>query len=216
MGLVNELQESAERDDALTVLRKAKRVCAKLNRRDILEWVNLEQNGYFSVDEVPAYRVGPLTICYNTNGSVPAGFGYIKSGIFPIPGGEGMINGDIQEPLSTVLGWIIAIDKGDNIYVSVPKNAANILKQGFRTNMPEIIDQFTYLAQQNESIIRDIPEQVKNRVLDWACELDMAGIYGEGHVFSTIDQEKAGQVTFNFAGCNIGQLTNSGDNTKGV
>ena len=29
MGLVNELQESAERDDVLTVLRKAKRVASK-------------------------------------------------------------------------------------------------------------------------------------------------------------------------------------------
>jgi hypothetical protein len=43
MNLVDELQVSAESDDVLTVLRKAKKLASKLERNDIAEWLEAEQ-----------------------------------------------------------------------------------------------------------------------------------------------------------------------------
>jgi hypothetical protein len=85
MGLVNELQASAERDDVLTVLRRAKRVSAKLGRRDISEWLEHEQNGYPDGVKPPNYRRVKVTFAYNTNGPMPVGYGQLRDGIVPLP-----------------------------------------------------------------------------------------------------------------------------------
>ena len=77
MGIVNELQASAERDDVLTVLRRAKRLSAKLGLRDISEWVDHEQNGYPPQATIPSYRIVQISVCYNSNGYVPAGYGQL-------------------------------------------------------------------------------------------------------------------------------------------
>src|SRR4051812_1229481 len=84
MGIVNELQISAENDDAVTVLRKAKRLSFKLGRKDISEWVEHELNGYPNNNELPVYRNVPVSLCYDTNGYIPAGCGMSMSGILPV------------------------------------------------------------------------------------------------------------------------------------
>jgi len=56
MNLINELQASAENDDVLTALRKAKRLASKLERQDIAVWLQAEQGGYAPGQPVPEYR----------------------------------------------------------------------------------------------------------------------------------------------------------------
>src|SRR4051812_26630207 len=81
MNLVNELQVSAEKDDVLTVLRKTKRLASKLGRQDINDWLRSELEGYTDSATVPDYRQVRATIAMNTNGHIPAGFGYLANGI---------------------------------------------------------------------------------------------------------------------------------------
>jgi hypothetical protein len=85
MNLVNELQVSAEKDDVLTVLRKTKRLASKLGRQDIADWLQNEQGGYPGTVPVPEYRKIGTTLAYDTNGYVPAGFGYLRNGIEDLP-----------------------------------------------------------------------------------------------------------------------------------
>src|SRR5690348_10915089 len=80
VNLVNELQVSAERDDVLTVLRKTKWLASKLDRQDIAEWLQAEQGGYRDDQPVPEYRKIGTALAYNTNGYIPAGFGYLRNG----------------------------------------------------------------------------------------------------------------------------------------
>ena len=215
MGLVNELQEAAERDDVLTVLRKAKRVSAKLGRKDICLWLEHEQNGYPDGNVVPEYRLVPVTFCYNTNGYIPAGYGQLINGIVPLPGIVGGCKSPIYQPISTVLDWVESMKSGHGIYEPIPPKVAETLRGGLRCNMPELLHHVTFMAQLDSSEVRAIPEHIKNRVLDWACDLETAGVTGEGQSFSENEKRTAQTVIFNINNSNIDQLNNSGSNIKG-
>jgi hypothetical protein len=52
-------------------------------------------------------------------------------------------------------------------------------------------------------------------VLDWACDLERAGVRGDDMTFSDKDKQIAQSITFNLNNCNIDQLTNLGTNRKG-
>ena len=213
MGLVNELQESAERDDVLTVLRKAKRVSSKLSLPDISTWLDHEQNGYPDQKTVPAYREIAASYCYNTNGYIPAGYGLLKSGIIPLDG-FGNITLPVVVSISTVSSWIAKLQGGDKLYVSAPNETAAWLRRSLSCSWPEILDQITFMVQLNSSHVQDIPEQVKNKVLDWTCSLESAGVTGEGHSFSNQERQTAQSVVFNITNSKIDQLNSAGANIK--
>jgi hypothetical protein len=217
MGLVNELQESAERDDVLTVLRKAKRVSSKLGRRDICDWLEHEQNGYPDGAAVPEYRMVPPTFCYDTNGYVPAGYGQLMKGIVPLP--PGIVDGNtmplpMREAVSVVLDLIESMKSGKGVFYPLPSGAAEILRSVFTSSQPEFLRRVTFLAQLDGARTRAIPEHIKNRVLDWACELEAAGVTGDDQSFSPTEKQAAQTVIFNINHSNIDQLNNSGDNVK--
>lgn len=214
MGLVNELQESAERDDVLTVLRKANRVSAKLNVSGISEWLKHEQDGYPGGDSVPSYRKLSVVFCYNTNGYIPAGYGYIRKGVIPFYGPISGLTFPLVDSIGTVVSLLISIDKGKELYFPVPDNMASDLRNMLRSDNPDVLQQLTFHAKLNNSQIRDIPEQVKNKVLDWACVLESAGVTGEGHTFSPQEKQNAQTVVFNISNSTIEQLNSSGPNIK--
>jgi hypothetical protein len=215
MGLVNELQESAERDDVATVLRKAKRLSAKLSRQDINDWLEHEQSGYPDGAAIPDYRVIGVTVCYNTNGYVPAGYGMVKSGIEPVPGWSLDLTVPKREPISTLLSYVDAMDKGNDLYMPIDGDLAETIRGHLRSSCPEILRQLTFLTKFNQAQIRNIPEQVKNRVLDWACKLEMAGVTGDGVSFSAKEKEIAQSMVFNLTHCKVGQISGDGTNVMG-
>jgi len=108
MSLVNELQVSAEKDDVLTVLRKTKRLASKLDRQDIAEWLQAEQGSYSPDQPVPEYRKIATTLAYNTNGFIPAGFGYLRNGIEDLPSCDLTYPLHLRDSISTVLSWLRA------------------------------------------------------------------------------------------------------------
>lgn len=213
MGLVNELQESAEREDVLTVLRKAKRVSTKLNLSEISEWLDHEQNGYPKDKPLPLYRMIHTSFYYNTNGLIPAGYGYLREGTFPCPYSKPLgITFSMTDPISRVFSLITGLQQNQGLYVNVPDDCAEILRSQFRSDFPEYLQRLTFLSRLDDSEVRDIPEQVKNKVLDWACALETAGIAGAEHSFSDHEKQKAETVVFNIVNSTIGQLNNAGSN----
>ncbi|MCH8824779.1 MAG: hypothetical protein IH984_14875 [Planctomycetes bacterium] len=215
MGLVNELQESAERDDVQTLLRKAKRVSAKLRRDDISKWLNNEQNGYPDGAKVPSYRDISISFCYNTNGNLPAGYGQLMRGIVPLPGvGDGLTI-PVGHPISTIADWVDSYNAGrGQLYETLDREKADLIRSKLTINRPDLFEQVTLMMQLNESGIRGIPEQVKNRVLDWACDLETAGVTGDGYSFSKTEKETAKTVVFNISHSTIDQLNSSGTNLQ--
>ena len=67
----------------------------------------------------------------------------------------------------------------------------------------------------NMSQVRAIPEAVKNRVLDWACELERRGVLGENMTFSDKEKAEAHTINFNLTNCTVEQLNNMGKNLMG-
>ncbi len=200
MGIVNELQESAEKDDVLTVMRKARRVASKLGKQDISQWLDHEQNGYPSKDNLPDYRVISCKIYYKINGYIPAGYGRIKTGMDVLEGFT-PLDYSLLDTIGEVAGWIHSLDNdknnGSGIYLPMGPEKAEIIRQSMRQVPSDILDQLSYMLRLNEFQLRDIPEQIKNRVLDWACKLEEAGIHGENQSFSNTEKQAASNVTVN-------------------
>lgn len=215
MGLVNELQESAERDDVLTVLRRAKRVSAKLRLQDISDWLDHEQNGYPNEVQVPSYRNIAVTICYNTNGYIPAGYGMLKRGIIPLEGFSDDLTLPVEQSIGTVATWISDLKTNEGaLYIKVSPEMQSLIRSGVKSDLPEILRQVTFLARLNDSQIRNIPEQVKNKILDWACTLESKGVTGNEQSFSDQEKQVAQTVIFNINNSSIDQLNSSGNNLK--
>jgi hypothetical protein len=216
VNLVNELQVSAESEDVLTVLRKTKRLASKLDRQDIAVWLQAEQAGYGPDQSVPDYRKVVTTLAYNTNGYIPAGYGHLMNGI------EDLHSIDVTEPIhvrdsiSGILTWIEGLSNGRAIYFPVPEGSdySRALRGIVRFN-PMFARQITFLLRLNHSQVKSIPEQIKDRVLDWACALERANVHGENLTFSAEEKRVAHSITFNISGSHIEQLNNMGANTKG-
>ena len=214
INLVNELQVSAEQDDVLTVLRKTKRLASKLNRTDISDWLNSELNGYDIDQDLPVYRHVASTVAYNTNGYVPAGFGMLKKGIEDLPF-FGSIKVYVREPISSVMSMIEAVKNGTNhgMFVQVNPEIDRFIRS-ILSLAQDYDQQITFLMRLNKADVMAIPDQIKDKVLDWACALEAAGVHGEGISFSQEEKEKAHNVSINITNCTVDQVNALGENMK--
>lgn len=211
MNLVNELQVSAECEDVLTVLRKAKRLASKLGVDDINHWLKCERDGYSPGDTLPKYRVVKGHIVYDTNGFLPAGFGMVMDGTFNYPGGI-----ILDHRLPHKMGELVALimqsqERGYEFTVALRDEE---ICHALRNGMPPFhADQVTFRLKLNIGQIRAIPEAVKDKILDWALELEQRGVLGKDMSFNEREKELAhGITTFNIYDCDIRQLSNTGKN----
>jgi AbiTii len=217
MNLVNELQISAEKDDVLTVLRKTKRLASKLGRQDITDWLKAEQEGYFAQQDVPEYRKIQAALAYNTNGYVPAGYGQVMNGVVDLPsmGSVGPIC--LSEPISTILSMIDSLNGGSGgLFMPIEEGTdeSRAIRSCFQFN-PMFSHQVTFLLKLNPVQVKAIPEQIKDKVLDWACALESAGVNGDNISFTEREKEISHSITFNISDSHIGQLNNQGTNQQG-
>jgi hypothetical protein len=217
VNLVNELQVSAEQDDVLTVLRKTKRLSSKLGRQDMADWLKGELEGYGLEMEVPDYRVVGTSLAYNTNGYIPAGYGFVMNGVVDLPFVDLTFPIPITASISTILSWIDGLNQGNEIYESISGGSKydldirNILKVN-----PAVSRQISFLIHMNGPQVRAIPERIKDKVLGWACDLESAGVSGNGMSFTLQEKEIAHSITFNIRNSHIEQLNNLGSNQKGT
>ena len=213
MDLVNELQVSAERDDVLTVLRKARRLASKLKVDDINAWLRSEQNGYDGSVEIPAYRTVKGSLCFNTNGPIPVGYGMTGNGIMHYPGGI-LVDSPMNDSMSELISLVESTRDGRN-GLFLQMHDPDVLGNLRQMIHPRLANQVTFMLKMSVQQVQAIPEAVKDRVLDWACELERRGILGTGMTFDAAEVARAGDVTFNISGSSVGQLSNMGKNIQG-
>ena len=204
MNLVNELQVSTEKDDVLTVLRKAKRLASKLGVTDIDLWLRCEQEGYVGGTEIPAYRTVKGTLVYNSNGYIPVGWGMIGEGIMDFPGNLGF-DRRLPDAMSEVASMIeYARQKGHGLYY--PLEESDFTRRCRGMMHPLIANKVSFLLRLSTGNIQSIPDAVKDRVLDWACALERRGVLGENMTFSDREKEQAHTLRLDLTNCTIQQL----------
>lgn len=211
MGLVNELQCSVEKDDVITVLRKTKRMCYKLGRNDILQWVNNEINGYDKTP-IPEYRNITAYPGYKLNNFRDGHNGVVllneTTTLF-----EG-IKDTINKPMSHIVDIIESFNNGQKCCFLMNDKAADTIRRFF-ANSPDnapILRNAQFLTVLDSIEIKSIPEQVKDIVLDWACNLESLGIAGDDKSFTNDEKDKARETVFNITHCSVGQISDSGTN----
>ena len=165
--------------DVISVLRKARVISHKLNLSEFEEWTIKELNGYNDTDTYPIYRK-------NITGKIK----YINPyrGWCPV-----LFYSTEQENNLSTREYKDSIPK----IVDLLNNTTGTLTMSLP---PEIIDAIwaesmtgpmeTYLVL-DKSTLKDITEQVKNKILDWVLILDDKGITGNEVSFSDAEKTKA-------------------------
>ncbi len=198
MGIVNELQESAEKDDVLTVLRKARRVASKLGRKDIIEWIDHEENGYPDKSTVPAYRLNKTIAYFKINTEIQIARGKTISGNGVLPGLDPIVT-TLQDPIGEIMSWIDSLNRNPTggIVITVNQENQRKLRNALSPSIAVALNHITLMSKLDEFQLRNIPEQIKNKILDWALKLEEAGIHGEDQKFSNNDKDAARHIIIN-------------------
>ncbi|MDF2603492.1 hypothetical protein [Sphingomonas sp.] len=213
-GLVDQLQADALSADVpvSTLLRKTKLAAVKLGLNDALEWVEGELNGYRG-DDLPKYR---------RIGSTLEGMDRYRNAMPIVIGDEKMDamlrEVELREPIGNYES-ILARSTGEG-------QISMMMDVGVVQRMNEAFDWDLVQVRQiiPHGSLTGIIDRVRNMVLDWAIELERAGITGEGLVFSPAERQKAASASIHIgtfhgsfnagdasgAGSSIVQSTNLG------
>lgn len=194
-SLVQEIQRDATDPDVgvSLLLRKALIVATKLKVTDETHWIRSELSGYDrELDEIPGYReLRGLPQVHNPyHGFIP----------FQMPAA-------VQDIICKVPCGYSAAE-----IESLLQNSDGMIRLGFSTKATEFLLKSMEVQMQPSMILSAssfvrILDTVRNRVLQWALDLEEAGILGDGMSFSTTEVQAAQQVT-NIVN-NIGTMNNS-------
>jgi AbiTii len=103
----------------------------------------------------------------------------------------------LSDSIGSVMGLIQKTNEGKGLYYPCDHETSERIKSGLSHSWPKIIDQIIIMYAMDIPSVKDVPNQVKNRILDWALELERAGIHGDEHSFTQQEQKRAEQVIFN-------------------
>lgn len=198
--LIIQLQEAAMNHSVKVseLLSKAKVTASKLKLGQLLEWIELETNGYGD-RPVPSYRelraepklVNPLRGLTPILSDDPAFMAQIS---------VARTSQSVSELESLVSG------SATHLRMIFPPRLQTYVQRN--ASLP-VAMQGVWLIGANQ--IEGALNFVRQRVLDWSLELENAGVLGEGFTFSATERVSAMSVTNNVYGSNIGVLGNLGD-----
>lgn len=182
-GLVEELQrEALDPNVPVTqLLRRAKVVAVKLKLDMVSDWLDAELNGYEDEATVPEYRVQP---------------GQAKwfnpyQGWLPIQGPRSIMDKlnsrKVQQPISSIEDYARRSDGDWHVPFSQEMIMSLFGKQPYPPSQAGVFLDVSRFVE--------IVDRVRGKVLDWALDLERAGITGEGLSFSSAEQQKASHVT---------------------
>jgi hypothetical protein len=203
-GIIEQIQRDALNPEfpVSALLRKVKLAAAKLKLEKVEDWVDHELKGYD--DDVPAYRV--------ISGR-PQGF----TGRYWIPlAGDAetiamISHAPVRQSIATIEALIMRQSDATPQYPLAPEQVSVLSKL---TN----IDIARVSIFFDRSLLTGIVDGVRTAVLEWAIELEKAGVMGSALSFTSEEQEKARDASVNinigtiqsFAG-NLGSHDVSGD-----
>jgi hypothetical protein len=205
LPLVRKLQAEAANPDAsvTNLLRTAKIAATKLNATDALVWIDRELNGYMKVkvEDLPPYRqlIGIPKGYHPYYGWQPIHFGNAKTAeafsLAPI----GMALGAIEKTVNEASG---------DFSFPYPPEVKVELRQAIQQRIPFLPDLQISLERGQ---LWNIVDQVRNLILNWALELEKAGVLGEDMHFSEQEKGQAEPVTQQFFIQNVGVFGNVTD-----
>lgn len=192
-ALVPELVNIAS-DPAVTTTQLLRRTLVAANRLgvpEIVDWLNAELNGYSK--DVPSYRVirGQLMAHHPYNGLIPY-----------------RINDDQFMRLVTEHHEVQSIPEIERIlqegredtlvrYFS-PKQEKGMMDRMPFPMRPQIVF--------GHSQVSGIVEKVRNRILEWALELEGRGVLGEGLTFTQQEKQIVQEQHIHISGVNASQI----------
>ena len=196
-GLIIEIQKACL-DEAVPVeslLRRVKLAATKLKLGDLESWVDSELNGYSG--ELPPHRI--------LHGQ-PAGWNPFH-GWIPVQTNEA----SIAEALGTAmvgqgiggLRDLISNSDGGLYHFPLPDELVIEMNKLMRVGTARMV------VQVPRGGIVGILDFVRNKVLDWAIEMERNGVVGEGLSFDDQEVESAKTVMTTF---NIGKIDNFAGN----
>jgi hypothetical protein len=185
-SIVLELQSMAASNDhdVGELLRKAKIVAFKLELAEFLGWINHELSGYPEDVPVPKYRKFRATVrLYNhyQHRQIPY---YLPADIE-----NAACDIDNRQPFGDLINLLKCEE--NEFPVRITPTERDILLRGQRSPFPmEPIKVVNRLAVSNAI------DGVRGTLLDWALQLEKAGIKGKGIEFTPAEQKKASSNTY--------------------
>lgn len=193
-GLIAEIQRDAINDDASvsSLLRKVKLAAAKLKLDDLASWVDLELNGYPNRD-VPNYR----------RASGPVRWWNPYRGWQPLGGDATILNKLSEATFGDSVASIEAMvhDKTGSLISTFPPELLQILSDGMGINVAQAGVEISKAAAIG------ILDAVRTATLNWAIEMEKAGVHGENLSFSSAEQSSAQSASTVFHINSIGSFT---------
>lgn len=188
--LIKEILVGCCRDDVSieTLLRRVKLASVKLSLPNLENWIDFELNGYpCKKNELPNYRI--------IQGEAKAKC--------PLTGWKPVLtenaNDDLDRHLSTaylfepISGLLRSLDRNDNglfVVLHTTKTISFLRAAG--------INIYEARVEISEGSVASVISCVKNRILDWACEMEKHGIQGTDFSFNEAEVDQAQTTTNQF------------------
>jgi hypothetical protein len=169
------------------LLRKVKLAASKLGVAQVESWVDNELNGY--TETVPGYRMvhgTPMARCPDT-GTQPLVLG---------PGVEWLTEKAVGESIAS-LEHCLASGSND-LMIAFPPTITSALNKANGTRA-------SYYLSISPNQLARIIDRVRTLILEWATNLERAGVVGTDFSFSEGDKQKAQAATMQI---NIGSVEN--------
>ncbi|KAB0443276.1 AbiTii domain-containing protein [Lysinibacillus fusiformis] len=187
-SLVLELQREAYQNDTTIsqLIRKAFVLARKLEVKELSEWLNKEMEGYKEVNikEVPTYR--------HVEGNLKAWNPYLGRFI------PAIVEGETAQELSTY-SLLQPISEIESL-IEGAKNGEGILQYTFPSAM-----QLKFMKSSRVKLevslhipvsqFENIPNRVRDIILDWTLSLEEKGVLGENMTFNSDEKKSANQIT---------------------
>lgn len=174
------------------LLRQTKLIAAKLDLKDVENWVDNELNGYSKLKDCPAYRE-VLTEGLVIHNPYRRGWQFV---------------GDLKQRLKILqpIADIEVLAESDNPVMRPPTNFPITDSEGSDSGS-EWPQRITF----NKGEFKGILEAVRNELLKWAIELERRGIKGEDMNFDEKEKQTAANQVFNIGTVHgiVGNATNS-------
>lgn len=203
MSIVLQLQKNCINKNITLqeLLREALLISRKLKLKDFKEWIDLELNGYTSVDTTPKYRNIAQILKFKDryHGWVTAQIG---NELYKLIG---------KTPIMQSIGEIehILSQKESTLSMSINGNDIRLLQKQFKTDCEPCF--FIDKTQ-----IYGIVEKVRNLLLDWSLQLEEDGILGtDDLIFSEKEKESAKLIHIEHFNGVLGDIDKVGNMSTG-
>lgn len=195
-GLVLELQSDALNEDGvpiLSLLRKARVVSIKLGVTTIDQWLEHELSGYPTRSSTPEYRrIVGRAVCHNPY------LGWVPLDGKGAEAQKMLTERCLHQPMGELCQFA-AKGAGESVLFMYSAEKAEQFMIGIGAR-------FEPALEVGVNVIHGIIATVRNRILDFALELERQGILGEGMTFSPKEKMAASNISYSI---NIENMTDS-------